>query len=90
MTAIFAVGKKSLDLKWGTLELWAKGCFMNPIKLRRVTLDLTIEDVARRCGWSTTTQSRIENGQCRLEPFQMGVLQKAIGLDFSNFMTRKD
>jgi len=62
---------------------------MNPIKLRRVTLDMNLEQVASACGWSVSHQSKIENGGIRLEKEHMIKLTEVLGLDFSNFMNAK-
>jgi len=59
---------------------------MNPIRLRRVTIDLSAEEVAKRCGWSISHQSNIENGKIMLEREQMLKLKDVLGLDFSNFI----
>ena len=61
---------------------------MNPVKLRRLTLDMSIVKVASLCGWSKSTQSDIETGKVKLSESQMEKLSKALKLDFSNFVRK--
>lgn len=62
---------------------------MNPIKLKRVILDIGIQECAKRCGWSIGTQSRIENGEAQLDFNKMEKLNSVLGIDFSNFTKGK-
>jgi len=59
---------------------------MNPVKLKRVILDIGIKECARRCGWSIGTQSRIENGEAHRDDQKMKKLNEVLGIDFSNFV----
>jgi len=61
---------------------------MNPIKLQRFVINMTLADCAKMCGWSIGTQSGIENGHIKLSEARMRTLEQVIGIDLRNFKDR--
>ena len=61
---------------------------MNLIRLGRVISGMTMDECAKKCGWSIGTQCDIEKGRKVLELDKIKALEDALDIDLSNFVKR--